>query len=200
MNRRALLIVLVLVVAAVVVVYMMMGKTTGQAAAHKTTPTHHVNAVLHTEEVYAVQLLPVLDRSASDFSSVAARAGRTSNLGKLNNLCGSVIPELSVMESRADGVPHTFQWWTPAGHMHHHLFALYHDMLGAAVACQTDASNGDSADAGTAVHQMQGSAAKLRRMDSYLHYLANKLGKAERQRVKHRAQLTKKHRSKAKHS
>lgn len=172
MNRRALLIALLVAVLAVAGLYMVAGR--GGASAQPSGAVHHTHVPRnHTERLYAAQLLSVVDHSAAVFLSVARHAENAGRMGRLNSVCSSAIQQLTLLQARVDGVPHPFSWYSTSGRLHHRLLGMYHNMVGAAVACQTDAGNGDSGDAAVAVHQMAVAAQQLRRMDSRLHSLAH---------------------------
>lgn len=186
MNRRALLLILIVVVALILVLYLVVGRggthgasaPTPTPATKKGTPVKPVQISLVHEEKYAAHLLTAVDLTVGTFNNLVRRAHNARNMGKLNNICSYAIQRAEVMQGRADGVPHPYPWYSPSGQLHHKLLGIYHQMVGAATACQTDAGNSDSANASIAVQDMASAAREMKAMDVKLHRLARRLAAA----------------------
>ncbi|MGH2443159.1 MAG: hypothetical protein ACRDFX_08355, partial [Chloroflexota bacterium] len=127
----------------------------------------------HILDSYARGLRPVLARSRPLFDRVAA-ATTSSSLSGLAQVCNSYGSMVSIAEYQADGVPHSGYWYQPVPRLHHRLFGIYHDMLGAMQDCQTAASNQDSYSASVAQQDAQAADLAMRTISDDVWSLSRK--------------------------
>jgi hypothetical protein len=122
---------------------------------------------------YAIQILPVLDRSVGAFDGAVRAASGSPDLTSLGTVCGNQVATIQIMSSFFDGVPHPWAWYTPLGYLHHKTMDVYGYMLGALAACNTATSTDDSGSAATAVADMSTAASKMRQTDNYVRWLTH---------------------------
>ena len=132
-------------------------------------PTRHYSQ----QHRYAVQILPVLDRSVAELDRAVREVGSGSDLSTLGDMCSSYGDQINILASGFDGIPHPWPWYKPLGYLHHNTMNEYDYMLGALQACQTASSIGDSSGAGTAIADMNTADARLHGTDNYVRWLTH---------------------------
>lgn len=185
MSRRTLLLLVVVVVGVLLVLYLLFGRGSSQGAPPPTPTPRMRNGHLVPSPTpipkqvrairsFAAHVVPVVDRSLRKFRRIAGSASSAPNMSALSAICTRAVKRVGVQQDLLDGVPHPYAWYTPAGRMHHYILGIYHDMLGSAIACQTDAGNNDYGNAPGAVAGLRRAAQTLGRVDGRLHRLAAK--------------------------
>ena len=142
----------------------------GKGKKHKVTKPRYSAA-----HRYAVQILPVLDRSVVEFDRAVADASGIADPSALDGACGNHGTQVNILASYFDGVPHPWPWYSALGSLHHDAMGAYHYMLGALQACQTAASSGDGTGIQSSVSDMSAAAAQMHSTDNYVRSLTPKL-------------------------
>jgi hypothetical protein len=120
---------------------------------------------------YAVELLPVLDRTRGLFDAVARAVTGAASIDELGQICATYGPQVQVLADQVDGVPHPYPGYTAVGWYHHGLLGIYHRVQGALNLCGTAASNGDTEAASNAIGDITAGDEALRSADDYIRWL-----------------------------
>lgn len=178
-SRRKLLLLVVVILAGVGgLIYVHGAGSSSKSAAHK----HHAVAAGHGKNVYAQRsrrhaaahpgfvhraefarhVLPTLYRATPVFDRAAGDAANASgDLTALQQVCSNYGTRITTLAAQVEGVPHPWAWYTAAGTWRHDLIGVYHYMLGALQQCETAASDGDGASAGSAISDIGAAAQQL---------------------------------------
>jgi hypothetical protein len=122
---------------------------------------------------YAAQLVPVLDASVRLFDQTSSGVSTSADLSQLVPLCTNDGNQIATLETRADGVPHPYAWYSPVGTFHHQVLGVYHYMLGALEQCQTAGDSQDSAEAAGSIADVATAARQLHQIDGRAHAFAS---------------------------
>jgi hypothetical protein len=148
---------------------------------HHTLRTSHRRAVrIHRHRAaprpsplhqYAVQLLPIVNRSRAVFDQ-SSFSSASAGLGDLDGVCGQYGVKVNILTEQVDGVPHPQAWYGPDSVLHRRVLGVYHDMQGALLNCVNAADNGDGQAASLAINDIRHAAAHLRNLDDRLKALS----------------------------
>ena len=135
------------------------------------SPHRVIRAKRNPLRKYARRLIPVLDRAQNIFSNNASTIS-SGSFDDLTQSCGVLGTQMQVLESQVDGVPHPGGWNSPVTNLHYQIMGIFHQMLGATIACQTSAGNQDSGGLYAAQSDASGAASDLQSTDAHVHSLA----------------------------
>ena len=128
----------------------------------------------HTaQHQYAVQILPVLDRSVALFDRTVSAVTGTQGSDNLDAVCGQYGTSVNILSTYFDNVPHPWPWYTTLGYLHHSTMDVYGYMMGALQSCQTASSSGDTEAAATAMSDMALAARKMHDTDNHVRQLVH---------------------------